>query len=44
MVYDIVKNHGGDVIARSRPGEGTTFRLLFPTRDRRPREDEEASS
>ena len=41
--YDIVKNHGGDIIARSRPGEETTFRLLFTTPDRRPPPDEGAS-
>jgi len=34
MVYDIVKSHGGDVIVHSQLGEGTTFRLLFPTRER----------
>jgi two-component system NtrC family sensor kinase len=42
MVYDIVKHHGGDIIARSQPGEGTTFRLLFPTQDKRPRPEGEA--
>ncbi|MBU0514883.1 MAG: PAS domain-containing protein [Proteobacteria bacterium] len=41
MVFDIVKSHGGDVLVRSRRGEGTTFRLLFPTRDRSAEQDKE---
>ncbi len=30
MVYDIVENHGGDIIARSRPGKGMTFIVTLP--------------
>ena len=30
MVYGIVENHGGDIIARSRPGKGTTFIVTLP--------------
>ena len=30
MVYGIVENHGGDIIARSRPGKGTTFVVTLP--------------
>src|SRR5258705_12227666 len=30
MVYGIVKQSGGFVFADSRPGEGTTFRMLLP--------------
>jgi len=44
MVYDIVKSHAGDVIVRSQPGEGTTFRLMFPTRERSAEEDQERTT
>ena len=30
MVYGIVENHGGNIIARSRPGKGTTFIVSLP--------------
>jgi len=30
MVYGILKNHGGYIECRSRPGKGTTFQLYFP--------------
>ncbi len=30
MVYGIMKSHGGHVSCDSRPGNGTTFTLLFP--------------
>lgn len=30
MVYGIVENHGGNIIARSKPGEGTTFIVTLP--------------
>ncbi len=30
MVYGIVKNHGGHIIAYSQPGQGTAFKLYFP--------------
>ncbi len=30
MVYGIVENHGGNIIARSKAGEGTTFIITLP--------------
>ena len=30
MVFGVAKNHGGAVDVTSKPGEGTTFRLLLP--------------
>jgi len=30
MVYGIVKNHGGFIECRSRPGQGTVFEMYFP--------------
>lgn len=31
VVHSLVKNHGGTIDVSSRPGEGTNFRLRFPT-------------
>jgi len=30
-VYGIVKNHGGHILCKSVPGEGTRFQILFPS-------------
>ena len=30
MVYGIVKNHGGHIVCRSKPGKGTSFDIYFP--------------
>lgn len=30
MVYSIVENHGGKIMAKSKPGQGTTFSIEFP--------------
>ncbi|MCP4547501.1 MAG: response regulator [bacterium] len=30
VVYGIISEHGGDISVSSRPGEGTTFRILLP--------------
>jgi PAS domain S-box-containing protein len=30
MVYSIVENHGGKIVAKSKPGEGATFIIEFP--------------
>ena len=30
MVYSIVENHGGKIVAKSTPGQGTTFIIEFP--------------
>ena len=31
VVHGIVKSHGGKINCRSKPGEGTTFEVFFPT-------------
>ncbi|MCB2191908.1 MAG: PAS domain-containing protein [Deltaproteobacteria bacterium] len=33
MVYGIVREHGGEVLVDSKPGRGTTFRLVLPRAD-----------
>jgi signal transduction histidine kinase len=30
MVYGIVKSHAGEILVKSREGEGTTFEIYFP--------------
>jgi len=30
VVYGLVKQHGGEILVTSKPGQGTVFRLLFP--------------
>jgi PAS domain S-box-containing protein len=35
VVHGIVTSHGGDVIVRSVPGQGTTFTVFFPAIERR---------
>ncbi|MGD0536492.1 MAG: ATP-binding protein [Verrucomicrobiota bacterium] len=37
IVYRILREHGGHIDVESRPGEGTTFRLWLPLRERTPR-------
>lgn len=32
LVYGIVENHGGSIMAKSKPGEGTTFIIELPLR------------
>ena len=42
--YGIIQEHGGTVDVQSRPGDGTTFILSFPTPLRRPRRKDELGS
>ncbi len=34
MVYGVLQRHDGNIEIQSEPGKGTTFRLIFPVRDR----------
>ena len=33
LAYSIVKNHGGNIMAKNKPGQGTTFIIEFPIAD-----------
>ena len=30
VVYGLIRQHGGEILATSKPGQGATFRMLFP--------------
>src|SRR5690606_4464342 len=34
--YGIIKDHGGDILVRSQPKQGTTFTILLPDADHHP--------
>ncbi len=34
LAYSIVKNHGGNIMAKNKPGQGTTFIIEFPITDK----------
>jgi len=40
MVYGIVENHGGKIMAKSKPGQGSTFIIEFPIATRRNKGDQ----
>lgn len=42
MVYGVLQRHQGDIEVQSEPGKGTTFRLIFPVRDKLSIQAEEA--
>lgn len=44
VVYGVVRQHGGGVRVRSRPGQGTTFDVVLPLSDRRPEEAREPAA
>ena len=43
MVYGVMQRHEGSVEIQSAPGQGTTFRLIFPVRDESYATEEEES-